>query len=110
MSSAAAAASQTTVKPDLTFSAIWAPGGSSYPITAQSWVLVYQKQPNANDVKMLQAWIGYLIGDGQKLLPSIGFRIAARQHRLEGQGAAEPDQLLIVVTTMTHTDQIGSPP
>ena len=73
VSAAAAAASQTTVKADLTFSAIWASGGSSYPITAQSWVLVYQKQPNANDVKMLQAWIGYLIGDGQKLLPGIGF-------------------------------------
>ena len=73
VSSAAAAASQTTVKPDLTFSAIWAPGASSYPITAQSWVLVYQKQPNANDVKMLKAWIGYLIGDGQKLLSGIGF-------------------------------------
>ncbi len=22
---------------------------------------------------MLQAWVGYLIGDGQKLLPRIGF-------------------------------------
>jgi phosphate transport system substrate-binding protein len=73
VSSAAAAASQATVKPDLTFSAIWASGASSYPITAQSWVLVYQTQPNTNDVKMLQAWVGYLVGAGQKLLPSLGF-------------------------------------
>ncbi len=73
VSAAAAAASQITPKPDLTFSAIWAPGASSYPITAQSWVLVYAKQPNANDAKLLQAWVGYLIGDGQKLLPSLGF-------------------------------------
>ncbi len=73
VSAAAAAASQVTPKPDLTFSAIWAPGATSYPITAQSWVLVYQKQPNANDAKMLQAWVGYLIGDGQKLLPGLGF-------------------------------------
>ena len=47
--SASAAASQVTVKPDLTFSAIWAPGAASYPITYQSWVLVYQTQPSAND-------------------------------------------------------------
>ena len=71
--SASAAASNATVKPDLTFSAIWAPGASSYPITAQSWVLVYQTQPNANDAAMLKAYVGYLVGDGQKLLPQIGY-------------------------------------
>ena len=71
--SASAAASQATVKPDLTFSAIWAPGADSYPITAQSWVLVYQTQPNANDTKMLQAYIGYLVGDGQQLLTNLGY-------------------------------------
>ena len=61
------------VKPDLTFSAIWAPGASSYPITAQSWVLVYQKQSSANNAKMLKAYIGYLVGDGQKLLPQLDY-------------------------------------
>ena len=40
--SATTAADNATIKPDLTFSAIWAPGAGSYPITAQSWVLVYQ--------------------------------------------------------------------
>jgi len=70
---ASAAASQATIKPNLTFSAIWAPGASSYPITAQSWVLVYETQPNANDEAMLKAWIGYLIGAGQQLLPNLGF-------------------------------------
>jgi phosphate transport system substrate-binding protein len=71
---ASAAASQATVKPDLTFSAIWAPGASSYPITYQSWDLVYQTQPNANTAKMLQAYIGYLIGAaGQQLLPNLGY-------------------------------------
>lgn len=70
---ASAAASQVTVKPNLTFSAIWAPGATSYPISAQSYVLVYETQPNANTAKMLQAWVGYLIGDGQSLLSNLGF-------------------------------------
>jgi phosphate transport system substrate-binding protein len=70
---ASAALSQVTVKPDLTFSAVWAPGATSYPITAPSWVLVYQKQPNATDTKMLQAYIGYLEGAGQKLLSTLGY-------------------------------------
>jgi phosphate transport system substrate-binding protein len=71
--SASAAASQVTVKPDLTFSAIWAPGASSYPITYQSWDLVYEKQASTTTAKLLQAWIGYLIGDGQSLLPNLGY-------------------------------------
>jgi phosphate transport system substrate-binding protein len=70
---ASAAASQATVKPDLTFSAIWAPGATSYPITAQSWVLVYQTQSSTNNAAMLKAYIGYLVGDGQKLLPDLGY-------------------------------------
>ena len=45
--SATAAADNATIKPDLTFSAIWASGASSYPITYQSWDLVYQKQSSS---------------------------------------------------------------
>jgi phosphate transport system substrate-binding protein len=70
---ASAAAAGVTVAPDLTFHAVWGTGATSYPITYQSWVLVYQKQPNANDAKMLQAYIGYLLGDGQKLLTSLNY-------------------------------------
>jgi phosphate transport system substrate-binding protein len=73
VSSATAAADNATVMPNLTFSAIWAPGAQSYPVTYQSWVLVYQKQSSANTTKMLKAYIGYLLGDGQKLLPSLNY-------------------------------------
>jgi phosphate transport system substrate-binding protein len=73
IAAASAAAGQASVKPDLTFSAIWAPGAASYPITAQSWVLVYQTQSDANTTKLLQAYIGYLVGDGQQLLSNLGY-------------------------------------
>jgi phosphate transport system substrate-binding protein len=72
-SSASAAAGQAKVAPDLTFSALWAPGASSYPITYQSWDLVYRKQPGHNTAKMLRSYIGYLLGDGQKLLHSLNY-------------------------------------
>ena len=104
---ATTAASNATVKPDLTFSAIWAPGASSYPITAQSWVLVYQTQPNANDAAMLKAYIGYLVGAGQQLLPQPGIRAAARQRRPDGHGAAQQDRYVIVSFVM-RSNQIGS--
>jgi phosphate transport system substrate-binding protein len=70
---ASEAASNASLKPDMTFSAIWAPGASSYPITAQSWVLVYQKQSSSNTTKMLKAYIGYLVGAGQQQLPGLGY-------------------------------------
>ncbi len=88
---ASAALSQASIKPDLTFSAAWAPGASSYPITAPSWVLVYQKQANANDVKMLKAYIGYLEGDGQKLLPTLGY--APLSANLDQQAKAQLNKI-----------------
>jgi phosphate transport system substrate-binding protein len=71
--SATAAAQNTTVKPDLTFSCIWAPGAQSYPITYQSWDLVVQAQSSTSNTANLKAYIGYLLGDGQKLLPSLNY-------------------------------------
>jgi len=73
VSSATTAADNATIAPNLTFSAIWAPGAGSYPVTYQSWVLVYQAQSSANTAKMLQAYLGYLLGDGQKLLSSLNY-------------------------------------
>jgi phosphate transport system substrate-binding protein len=70
---ASAAAAGVTVMPDLTFHAVWGTGATAYPITYQSWDLVYAKQPNANDVKLLQAYLGYLLGAGQQLLPSLNY-------------------------------------
>jgi phosphate transport system substrate-binding protein len=71
--SATAAADSVTVASNLTFHAVWASGAQAYPITAQSWVLVYAMQPSSNDAAMLKAYIGYLIGAGQQLLPSLGY-------------------------------------
>jgi phosphate transport system substrate-binding protein len=73
-STAASAAGKTvTVAPNLTFAAVWSSGATSYPITYQSWVLVYQKQSSASTAKNLKAYLGYLLGDGQKLLPQLGY-------------------------------------
>jgi phosphate transport system substrate-binding protein len=67
------AASGVKVNPDLTFHAVWAPGATAYPITYQTWMLVYEKQPNANDAKLLKAYLGYVLGDGQNLLPGLNY-------------------------------------
>jgi len=71
--SASAAGSGITIAPDLTFHAVNSPSPTAYPITYQSWVLVYEMQPSSNDAAMLKAYVGYLIGDGQQLLTNLGY-------------------------------------
>jgi hypothetical protein len=85
--SAALAASQVVLKSNETFSAIWAGGSGSYPITYQSWDLVDAKQPNANDASMLRAYLGYLLGAGQELLPQLGY--APLPSRIDQQAQAQ---------------------
>ena len=68
VASASAAASQVTPAANLTFSTVDEPGAASYPITYQSWDLVYEQQPSANDAALLKAYLGYLLGAGQQLL------------------------------------------
>src|SRR6266700_245905 len=89
--SASAAAGGISVKPDLTFAAVWADGAGAYPITYQSWDLVNAKQPSANDAAMLKTYLGYLLGDGQKLLAQIG--LAPLPASLDAQAKAQLDKI-----------------
>jgi len=57
---------------NLTFSAVDEPGATSYPITYQSWDLVYAQQASASDAALLKAHLGYLLGPGQQLLTPLG--------------------------------------
>ena len=75
---------------------------TAYPITYQSWDLVYAQQPNANDAAMLKAYLGYLLGDRPAAAATLVLRAAAVQPRPEGRGAAEPDHLLLRMTFMTQ--------
>jgi phosphate transport system substrate-binding protein len=89
--SASASAAGVTVKPDLTFAAVWGTGAQAYPITYQSWDLVYAKQANANDAALLKAYLGYLLGDGQKLLDQLGY--APLPASLDQQAVAQLDKI-----------------
>ena len=85
--SASAAGNGITIAPNLTFHAVNSPNAQAYPITYQSWVLVYAMQPNANDAAMLKAYIGYLIGAGQQLLGGLGY--APLPSSLQAQAQAQ---------------------
>jgi phosphate transport system substrate-binding protein len=90
-SSASAAGNGITVASNLTFHAVDSPNAQAYPITYQSWDLVYATQPNANDAALLKAWIGYLIGAGQSLLGNLGY--APLPPSLQQQAQAQLSQI-----------------
>jgi phosphate transport system substrate-binding protein len=67
-------AASATINPDLTFAAADASSSpTAYPLSYQSWDLVYSVQPNANDVAMLKSYFTYLLGPGQQLLSQLGY-------------------------------------
>ncbi|HLJ99030.1 MAG TPA: phosphate ABC transporter substrate-binding protein PstS [Streptosporangiaceae bacterium] len=89
--SASAAAAGVTVAPDLTFHAVWGTGANAYPITYQTWVLVFEQQPDANTAAMLKAYIGYLLGPGQQLLSQLGY--APLPSSIDQQATAQLDKI-----------------
>lgn len=74
-SAASTAAAGVTVSSNLTFHAVWASTNpAAYPITYQSWDIVYATQPNATDASLLKAYLGFLLGStGQALLPTLHY-------------------------------------
>ena len=70
---ASAAGDGIEVKPNLLFSALNAKGDKSYPITCQTWVIVYAKQADKAKGEALKAYLKYLVKDGQKLLAEIDY-------------------------------------
>jgi len=74
-SAASTDAAGATVKPDLTFHAVWASSNpAAYPVTYQTWDIVYATQPNANDAALLKAYLGFLLGSqGQALLEPLHY-------------------------------------
>jgi phosphate transport system substrate-binding protein len=72
-----AAGEGAEVPDDLKFSTINAPGTKTYPITAVTFLLVWQDQCKsgikAGTAKLVKSWLGYALGDGQKIAPELQY-------------------------------------
>ena len=70
---ASAAGDGIEVKDNLVFSALDAKGDKAYPITAQTWVIVYTKQTDKAKGEALKAYLNFLVKEGQGLLADIDY-------------------------------------
>lgn len=89
--SVSAAGDGIDVKDNLLFSALDAKGDASYPITYQSWVIVYAKPADKAKGAAVKSYVKYLITDGQKLLPDLDF--APLPKSLQDKAVAQLDKI-----------------
>jgi phosphate transport system substrate-binding protein len=89
--SASAAGNGLTIKPDLTFSALNSPDPAAYPVTYQTWVIVYQKQPDATKAANQKGYLSYLLTDGQKLLADLDYAPLSKD--IQSKAIAQLDQV-----------------
>ena len=91
--SAQAAGDGIEVKDDLLFSALDPKGDGSYPITYQSWVIVYAKQTDKARGEAVKSYLKYLLTDGQRLLPELDF--APLPKGLQDKAVAQLDKVQV---------------
>lgn len=61
------------VNDDLSYDPLWADGEKSYPISAPTWILVYEAQTDRAKGETVKAFLRYLLTDGQKTAPTVDF-------------------------------------
>jgi phosphate transport system substrate-binding protein len=88
-----AALSTAQVQPNLIYNPIWAPGDASYPISAPTWILVYQTQTDKNKGAALKAWLGYVLGDAQDTANDLDF--ANLPDNILDPALAQIDQIVV---------------
>ena len=45
----------------------------AYPITSPTWIITYQKQPDATTANAMKGWLNFLLTDGQGFAQSVGY-------------------------------------
>ena len=73
-----AAASLKDLPADLRFSITDTAGPQAYPIAGTTWVLLYKNQPDAEQGKLVTAFVRWAITDGQKYATDLDYAVLAK--------------------------------
>ena len=87
---AAAAAFAQSMPDDFRVSITNAPGADAYPISGMTWLLVYEKQKDAEKGKKLVQFLDWMMRDGQKNAAALGYAplpeaVIAKEHQALGR-------------------------
>lgn len=86
-----AALSGATVKDDLTYDPLNAPGADSYPITAPTYILVRTKYTDAAKAAGVKCFVNYLVKDTSSISGDLGF--ASLPSELQTKAVAQLDKI-----------------
>jgi phosphate transport system substrate-binding protein len=73
LENASAALAGTEINEDLTYDPLDAEGPEAYPITAPTYILVYETYPDAALVDNLKVWLTWVLGEGQQVAEVVDF-------------------------------------
>jgi phosphate transport system substrate-binding protein len=92
---AAASGAMSALGPssDYRISVVNAPGADAYPISSLTWLLVYQRQPDATKGRHLVDFIRWALTDGQQSAPKLDY--APLPGNLAGQLRTRLDQIQV---------------
>jgi phosphate transport system substrate-binding protein len=82
-----AAASLKELPADLRFSITDQEGAQSYPIAGSTWVLLYKTQSDAEQGKLVAAFVRWAITDGQKYATELDYAVLARNLTQKAEAA-----------------------
>jgi len=90
---ASAALAGVEIKPDLSYSPLWADGENAYPITAPTWILAYTTQTDKAKGEALKAFLKFIYADGQAMAGEVNY--AKLPETLKDKALSQVDQLVI---------------
>jgi phosphate transport system substrate-binding protein len=87
---AAAAGAAQSMPDDFRVSITNAPGAEAYPISGMTWLLVYEKQKDAEKGKKLVQFLDWMMKEGQKSAAGLGYAplpesVIAKEHKALGK-------------------------
>jgi phosphate transport system substrate-binding protein len=91
--SSAAVGDGITVPDTLLFSALDSSAADAYPITYQSWVMVYAQQSDKGKGDAIKGYLAYLLGDGQSILKDLDF--APLPKAIQDKAIAQLDKIVV---------------
>ena len=93
LAGASAAVDGATINPDLTYTPLNSAGAGAYPITAPTWIIVYEKQTDKTKGTALKDFLTYVLNQGQALAAPANY--AKLPTSLQQKAVAQLNQLQI---------------
>jgi phosphate transport system substrate-binding protein len=82
-----AAASLQDIPADLRFSITDQLGPQAYPIAGSTWVLLYKTQPDADQGRLVTAFVQWAITDGQRYANELDYAVLSRNLAQKAEAA-----------------------